>query len=635
MTALRDEGKIGAIGLSSVTLDGLRRALPAGVVCVQNAYSLVSRDDEDMLRLCAAEGIAWVPFFPLGGAFPGLPKVTDEPAVLAAAESLGVTPARSASPGCCTTPRTCCSSPAPPTPASRGQHRGRDHPRRRDPRRAGRDPDTPVRRPAPLLTQRVAATRRQGGGAYPTPARRPAPGRRANRSGAGARTTGAWAPTRPEGAGPLPPPPDARPPGGPAPSREPGSPARGRQRDGRGRGRRGGVLDADVYLWRLFPAHPTSPGAGAKNIRSRAPPRRPRTRHPARTPGAPTSHPHPAPHPHPPHPSAITTADATPASWLSETCQRPHAQLGRARRDRAAHRAAAGGRCPRRTPRRPSSAGRPGAPSALASASLAANRAASEAMPRRSPLGSSSSPLERRAVRPCRGVRSSDAANRSISATSIPTPMITALTLVALTPPSPTSPGCAAGRPRCPGPWPARRRRPAAAPSRPAAAAASAWPGSRIRWSAYGTTASSPSSAITMVRAPRARISWMLETILSCRTRPPARRRHDHHDRQVLLDQRDRPVLQLARREALGVHVRQLLELQRALQRDRDSPRAGRGTARCSCRRASGPAPAPAPWSPGPARPAPEIVATAPGSTARISSPHLVPRTWPRYSATR
>lgn len=94
MTALREEGKIGAIGLSSVTLDGLRRALPAGIACVQNAYSLVSRDDEDMLRLCAAEGIAWVPFFPLGGAFPGLPKVTEEPAVRAVAQSLGVTPSQ-------------------------------------------------------------------------------------------------------------------------------------------------------------------------------------------------------------------------------------------------------------------------------------------------------------------------------------------------------------------------------------------------------------------------------------------------------------------------------------------------------------------------------------------------------------
>ena len=94
MTALRDEGKIGAIGLSSVTLDGLRRALPAGIACVQNAYSLASRDDEDMLRLCVAEGIAWVPFFPLGGSFPGLPKVTGEPAVRAVAESLGVTPSQ-------------------------------------------------------------------------------------------------------------------------------------------------------------------------------------------------------------------------------------------------------------------------------------------------------------------------------------------------------------------------------------------------------------------------------------------------------------------------------------------------------------------------------------------------------------
>ncbi|HXT87776.1 MAG TPA: aldo/keto reductase, partial [Trebonia sp.] len=60
MTALRDEGKIGAIGLSSVSLDVLRRALPAGIACVQNAYSLVARQDEDLLTLCAAEQIAWV-----------------------------------------------------------------------------------------------------------------------------------------------------------------------------------------------------------------------------------------------------------------------------------------------------------------------------------------------------------------------------------------------------------------------------------------------------------------------------------------------------------------------------------------------------------------------------------------------
>ncbi|WP_282086668.1 aldo/keto reductase [Streptomyces tendae] len=94
LTALRDEGKIGAIGLSAVTPDGLRRALPVGVACVQNSYSLVSRTDEDLLRLCAAEDIAWVPYFPLGGAFPGMPKVADEPAVRSAARALGATPAQ-------------------------------------------------------------------------------------------------------------------------------------------------------------------------------------------------------------------------------------------------------------------------------------------------------------------------------------------------------------------------------------------------------------------------------------------------------------------------------------------------------------------------------------------------------------
>lgn len=94
MTALRDEGKIGAIGLSNVGIDELRRGLPAGIACVQNAYSLVARGDEEMLRLCLDEGIAWVPYFPLGSAFPGMPKVTDEPAVTAAAEKLGASPAQ-------------------------------------------------------------------------------------------------------------------------------------------------------------------------------------------------------------------------------------------------------------------------------------------------------------------------------------------------------------------------------------------------------------------------------------------------------------------------------------------------------------------------------------------------------------
>jgi aryl-alcohol dehydrogenase-like predicted oxidoreductase len=94
MVALRDEGKIGAIGLSNISLDKLRQALPAGIACVQNAYSVLDRSSEPLLDLCREHGIAWVPFFPLGSAFPGVPKVTEQPAVVAAAAALGVTPAQ-------------------------------------------------------------------------------------------------------------------------------------------------------------------------------------------------------------------------------------------------------------------------------------------------------------------------------------------------------------------------------------------------------------------------------------------------------------------------------------------------------------------------------------------------------------
>ena len=94
MAALRDEGKIGAIGISNVTIADLRRALPIGLACVQNPYSVLDRSGEPLLQLCRDHDVAWVPFFPLGSAFPGMPKVTEQPAVIAAAETLGATPAQ-------------------------------------------------------------------------------------------------------------------------------------------------------------------------------------------------------------------------------------------------------------------------------------------------------------------------------------------------------------------------------------------------------------------------------------------------------------------------------------------------------------------------------------------------------------
>ncbi|MFC4630781.1 aldo/keto reductase [Promicromonospora alba] len=94
MVAMRDEGLIGDIGLSAVSLKEVQRALSVGIACVQNPYSLVARKDEPLLTLCERHGIAWAPYFPLGGALPGLAKVTHEPAVQAIAQTVGATPAQ-------------------------------------------------------------------------------------------------------------------------------------------------------------------------------------------------------------------------------------------------------------------------------------------------------------------------------------------------------------------------------------------------------------------------------------------------------------------------------------------------------------------------------------------------------------
>lgn len=94
LTALRDEGKIGAIGLSNVTVEQLRHAAPAGIACVQNLYNLLERDEEPLLAECCSRGIAFVPYFPLGSGFPGRPKVADDHVVRDIAARLGATPSQ-------------------------------------------------------------------------------------------------------------------------------------------------------------------------------------------------------------------------------------------------------------------------------------------------------------------------------------------------------------------------------------------------------------------------------------------------------------------------------------------------------------------------------------------------------------
>ncbi|MEV0563158.1 oxidoreductase [Dactylosporangium sp. NPDC050588] len=94
MIAMRDEGLIGAVGLSNITLAQLEHVLTrTAVACVQNPYNLVDRGGEDVLRACTDRGIAFVPFFPLGAAF-GRERVLGHPAVKSAALRLDATPAQ-------------------------------------------------------------------------------------------------------------------------------------------------------------------------------------------------------------------------------------------------------------------------------------------------------------------------------------------------------------------------------------------------------------------------------------------------------------------------------------------------------------------------------------------------------------
>ena len=95
MVAMRDQGLIGAVGLSNVTIAEYNagRAITE-VACVQNAYNLADRSDQALLDACATDGIPYVPFFPLGSAFLPDQPVLKAPGVVATANRLRVTTAQ-------------------------------------------------------------------------------------------------------------------------------------------------------------------------------------------------------------------------------------------------------------------------------------------------------------------------------------------------------------------------------------------------------------------------------------------------------------------------------------------------------------------------------------------------------------
>lgn len=88
LVELQREGKVRHIGLSNVTpkqVDEGRAIAP--IVCVQNHYNLAHRSDDALIDRLAAAGIAYVPFFPLGGFSPLQSKTLS-----GVAKNLAVTP---------------------------------------------------------------------------------------------------------------------------------------------------------------------------------------------------------------------------------------------------------------------------------------------------------------------------------------------------------------------------------------------------------------------------------------------------------------------------------------------------------------------------------------------------------------
>jgi pyridoxine 4-dehydrogenase len=71
LALLRQEGLIKHLGVSTVSAQQIAEAQAiAPVVCVQNHYNVAHRGDDDIIDLLAAQGIAYVPYFPLGGFSP-------------------------------------------------------------------------------------------------------------------------------------------------------------------------------------------------------------------------------------------------------------------------------------------------------------------------------------------------------------------------------------------------------------------------------------------------------------------------------------------------------------------------------------------------------------------------------------
>jgi aryl-alcohol dehydrogenase-like predicted oxidoreductase len=79
LAELREQGLIHHLGVSNATAAQLAEARAiAPVACVQNLYNVTARQDDAMVDACAEQGIAYVPFFPLGGFQPIQAQVLEQ-----------------------------------------------------------------------------------------------------------------------------------------------------------------------------------------------------------------------------------------------------------------------------------------------------------------------------------------------------------------------------------------------------------------------------------------------------------------------------------------------------------------------------------------------------------------------------
>ncbi|MBO2463159.1 aldo/keto reductase family oxidoreductase [Actinomadura violacea] len=71
LAELQEQGLIRHLGVSNATEEQVAEARSiAPIVCVQNMYNLAHRHDDELIDRLAADGVAYVPFFPLGGFTP-------------------------------------------------------------------------------------------------------------------------------------------------------------------------------------------------------------------------------------------------------------------------------------------------------------------------------------------------------------------------------------------------------------------------------------------------------------------------------------------------------------------------------------------------------------------------------------